>query len=87
MKAMNIQFRINTKSKEVFAVVGKYKDGKCLCYSLDDNHHFECYKEFLLKKSKPIHWSNADEYKKIFQKRYDSEIIHVGSFRYVTTID
>ena len=87
MEVLLVNFRMHRKTRKIYAVIGRYKDGKCECYCLNDDHHFECEKEFLLKKTLPIHWTKTEGFKDMLQRRYENQQINVGGFRWVTRID
>lgn len=87
MESLNVNIRKHRKTGKTYAVTGRHRDGRCLCYCLNDDHHFECEKEFLLKKTVSIHWLESDGFKNILQRRYGDKLIHCGSFRWVDMID
>ena len=50
METTKVNFRINNKTGEIFAVFLDTNDnGKYLCYSLYDGTHFDAEKSFLLQ--------------------------------------
>lgn len=84
--ALNINIRKCPSLHEVYAVIGRYGDGRFELYCLNDNTHYECEPDFLKNRTKVVKQGIPDLLD-IIKKRYTDEIINVVyNLRYVTKL-
>ncbi len=69
---------------EIYAVLGKFQNGKYECYCLNDGTHLECESDFLKRRTKVVK-QGVPELLNIIKKRYSEDVINVVyNLRYVT---
>ena len=72
--------------REIYAVLGRYENGKYLCYYLNDDMHFESDANFLKKRTKVVKQGIPDLLD-VVKMRYTDECINVVyNLRYVTKL-
>ena len=83
---ININIRKCPMMLEIYAVLGRYENGKYLCYCLNDGTHFESDANFLKKRTKVVKRGIPDLLD-IVKKRYTDECINVVyNLKYVTKL-
>lgn len=81
---INVNIRKCPMMHEIYAVLGRYENGKYECYCLNDNTHFESGADFLKRRTKVVKQGIPDLLD-VIKNRYTDECINVVyNLRYVT---
>lgn len=83
---INVNFRRCPVMHEVYAVLGKFKDAKYLCYCINDDMYFDSDADFLKRRTNVVKQGITDLLD-IVKKRYADEILNVVyNLKYVTKL-